>query len=235
VLSFDAGEVPAPGTVKFFVESSCGLTPSSATCQPTTTDLVPDVVACELTAATATVSLAVPPGVTCKGGVILENKGAAGVTARVSVLARRSGTLLGGVSYLLRNAPATGPDRDGDGVIDDADNCVGVANAGQADPTGAGIGSACPIEPLLTCVEDVGDGVLRAHFGYVNNDTVLKSLDIGKFNLFTPSPADRRQVSAFLPGLHQDAFSVIFSGTLTWNLNGVTVMASSSSPPCSGD
>src|SRR3954453_13066829 len=40
-------------------------------------------------------------------------------------------------------APAAAPDRDGDGVPDATDNCANVANAGQQDGNGNGLGTAC--------------------------------------------------------------------------------------------
>jgi uncharacterized protein DUF4394/Calx-beta domain-containing protein/hemolysin type calcium-binding protein/thrombospondin type 3 repeat protein len=40
-------------------------------------------------------------------------------------------------------APTAPPDRDGDGVADSTDNCPNVANAGQADGNGNGLGTVC--------------------------------------------------------------------------------------------
>lgn len=40
-------------------------------------------------------------------------------------------------------------DSDNDGVSNDADNCLTIANADQADDNGDGIGNACTLEPLL--------------------------------------------------------------------------------------
>ena len=76
-----------------------------------------------------------------------------------------------GGSYLTRRHPANGDnasciepdfpagsetpgdDADGDGVVDDLDNCVNVANADQADHDGDGLGDACDDDAD-------GDGVL---------------------------------------------------------------------------
>jgi hypothetical protein len=51
--------------------------------------------------------------------------------------------------------PLIEPDKDGDGVADDSDNCPSVANADQANTNGAGRGDAC--DP-----DDDNDGVLDA-------------------------------------------------------------------------
>ncbi len=42
-----------------------------------------------------------------------------------------------------------GPDLDGDGVCDDADNCPGVANPSQSDSDGNGTGDACDANPVF--------------------------------------------------------------------------------------
>jgi hypothetical protein len=115
-------------------------------------------------------------------------------------------------------------------VADARDNCVGIFNPTQDDPTGAGIGSSCPIVPSIDCV-DFTNGI--AFFGYHNNDNILRSLDVGKFNAFSPAPADRAQPSAFAAGVQVKAFQVPFSGTpLIWTLNGQSVTASNGSPSC---
>ncbi|HOW72244.1 MAG TPA: thrombospondin type 3 repeat-containing protein [Phycisphaerae bacterium] len=38
-------------------------------------------------------------------------------------------------------------DQDGDGIADSRDNCLSVANAGQADADGDGVGDACDVCP----------------------------------------------------------------------------------------
>ncbi len=55
---------------------------------------------------------------------------------------------------------SSGPDGDGDGVTDDVDNCPEVANAGQADNDGDGVGNVCdafPTNPQEWADSD-GDG-----------------------------------------------------------------------------
>jgi hypothetical protein len=229
----DGTGVPPGGYVKFYLDSACGIPASGNGCVPSTTDMISDVVVCDLIASSATLPLAIPPGTACQGGVLFQNLDDHGVTARVDMLARREGKLLGGASFYLRSAPTTGPDSDGDGVIDARDNCIGVANPDQADAVGAGIGSACPIVPLLTYVEDADrEGYYcTAHFGYRNGDTVVRTVDAGKFNKFTTGRGDRGQPSAFKPGQQDDVFTVDFDmeSTLTWRLNGIEVTAAAGS------
>lgn len=60
-------------------------------------------------------------------------------------------------------------DSDGDGILDDADNCPAVANADQQDTDADGLGDACDAEPY----EDVDGpcpcaGDWRNHGKYVS-------------------------------------------------------------------
>ena len=65
-------------------------------------------------------------------------------------------TLAGDQSAVLLDACATAPaDADADGVVDDADNCLEVANPAQRDTNGDGFGNLC--DPDLN-----GDGVVNA-------------------------------------------------------------------------
>jgi Thrombospondin type 3 repeat len=52
-------------------------------------------------------------------------------------------------------------DGDGDGVLDDADNCAGTANPDQADHDGDGIGSACDEVELPSSAEECKAGGWR--------------------------------------------------------------------------
>jgi dienelactone hydrolase len=56
----------------------------------------------------------------------------------------------------VRARGCTDPDRDGDGVLNDVDNCPDVANADQADSDDDGIGDAC--DPVTTVPIDVRPG-----------------------------------------------------------------------------
>ena len=59
------------------------------------------------------------------------------------------------VIYQAQGPP---PDTDGDGIIDEEDNCPEVANAGQEDGDGDGVGDACD-----DCAVGVYDGICVTH------------------------------------------------------------------------
>jgi hypothetical protein len=74
--------------------------------------------------------------------------------------------------------------------------------------------------PTLQCVTDNGDGTYTAHFGYINYSseavTISVEEDLSK-NMFTSVPKDRGRPSVFLPGVHENVFSVVFDGAkITW-------------------
>ena len=95
--------------------------------------------------------------------------------------------------------------------------------------------------PTLQCVTNNGDGTYTAYFGYVNtsSSTVIILVDpIFSKNMFTSNPKNRGQPTVFLPGTHDNVFSVVFDGnTITWMIKEdqaarQQVDASSSSPAC---
>lgn len=124
------------------------------------------------------------------------------------------------------------PDRDLDGVLDPEDNCPTIANAGQEDGNGDGIGDACPIRPVLECVRRTGLLNFTAVFGYDNAESVPRTLEVGfPFNFFVPG-IDRGQPSTFAPGRQERVFEVPGSVILAWFLDGSHVFATPFSPRC---
>ncbi len=98
-----------------------------------------------------------------------------------------------------------------------------------------------PIVPRLDCVEDLGDGSLRAHFGYSSENGLTVKVPHGARNRF-PKDADQARPSAFAWGDNGYDFSVDFTPgvTLTWKLSppgGPTtiVTADASAPRCDTD
>ncbi len=88
-----------------------------------------------------------------------------------------------------------------------------------------------PVRPILECVEHLGGGAYRAHFGYLNENAVEVTIPVGSDNRFTPSPQDRGQPTLFSPGrtpyYPNAAFQVDFDGNpLVWTLDGRTSTAS---------
>ncbi|MFK8015047.1 MAG: hypothetical protein AB8G17_06370 [Gammaproteobacteria bacterium] len=114
---------------------------------------------------------------------------------------------LGGVSFWFRSATLgvsgdfiirstvdnlTAADTDGDGIADEADNCVDVANPAQLDTNNDGYGNQCDADLNDDCVVNAADlGLLRAGFfltaddpGWnpdadLNGDLVINVVDLG--------------------------------------------------------
>lgn len=100
---------------------------------------------------------------------------------------------------------------------------------------------AAPIEVSVSCVYQLDADSYRAYFGYTNpNGTV--SIPVGaegiNRNFFSGAVVDQGQVTEFLAGPRNGAFSVEFDGSdLTWNVEfqgkGLrSVTASAASPAC---
>ncbi|MFK8015477.1 MAG: proprotein convertase P-domain-containing protein [Gammaproteobacteria bacterium] len=88
--------------------------------------------------------------------------------------------------WCLLPQTAGGPDSDGDGVEDAADNCTLVPNADQRDTNGDGFGNACDADLNNDGVINVADlGLLRAVFftadadADLNGDGVVNVADLG--------------------------------------------------------
>jgi uncharacterized repeat protein (TIGR01451 family) len=88
------------------------------------------------------------------------------------------------------------------------------------------------VSPVLECVDQLSDGLLRAHFGYLNRGSSTVGVPVGPRNAFTPAPENRGQPVRFRPGRAPDVFQVEFRGTLVWTLTGRTSTASAGSKRC---
>ena len=126
-----------------------------------------------------------------------------------------------------------------------------VASAAVLGPAAiASPAVAAPPAPFVTCVAPdpaVANGLV-AYWGYSNTDPEVTWTVPGagaQRNRFTTAPADRGQPTTFptnapgVPGYGdtatQIAVSTAFTGNLTWQLDGKTAQASSSSPACGFD
>ncbi|MBN1540956.1 T9SS type A sorting domain-containing protein [candidate division KSB1 bacterium] len=71
-----------------------------------------------------------------------------------------------------------------------------------------------PIEPLLLCVANLGDGTLRAQFGFFNPNSDTVRIPIGQSNLIFPSQYNGSQPTEFPPSNQPATFAqkVIGSG-----------------------
>ena len=76
------------------------------------------------------------------------------------------------------------------------------------------------ITPVVNCVSfDESKGVYIAHFGYINESDEKIIISAGKENKLTPNKY-KGQITEFLPGAHNFAFSIEFNGSdLTWHID----------------
>lgn len=84
---------------------------------------------------------------------------------------------------------------------------------------------------------NLGNGTVRASFGYINRHNTPVTLPIGDRNYFSPGVQDRGQPTSFQPGNHQDVFSVLLpeNGTsIAWHLMNTTVGAGQVPPVQAG-
>ncbi len=152
-LSTPAGFVPLydPGP---WTPPSRGWLPDSGS---PVVDLAATLEASGLDPATTTFSFALKKG----GGAVLlgpANTYRLEGTEGRFLLAHNDGSLSAGDADA--NEPVVlcwGPDHDGDGVVDAADNCPDVPNADQDDADLDGIGDACAPTPAAQCLAPPGD------------------------------------------------------------------------------
>ncbi len=94
--------------------------------------------------------------------------------------------------HLVDTAPPTEPDLDGDGITNDADNCIERANPSQRDDDGDGFGDACDADLSNDCTVNATDlGLFRQAFfstpaspnwspaADFNDDDVVNAIDLG--------------------------------------------------------
>jgi hypothetical protein len=89
--------------------------------------------------------------------------------------------------------------------------------------------------PILECVfQDPGTHQWNSLWGYNNTSGSVETLAIGSSNNFSPGAQNQGQPTAFQPGQNDNVFVVTWSGatSLTWNLNGQSVSATTSSTKC---
>lgn len=88
------------------------------------------------------------------------------------------------------------PDSDGDGVLDDTDNCLAIYNAAQQDTDGDGHGNACDADLNNDCNTNAIDlGLFKAVFftndsdADMNSDGVVNAVDLGALkSMFFSAP-----------------------------------------------
>jgi predicted actin-binding protein len=96
--------------------------------------------------------------------------------------------------------------------------------------------AAQKVFPFANCTTfDATDNVVTAVFSYYSSYDDPVEEDIGSDNYFTPSPPDQGQTTLFFPGANFDAFEVSFASiatpSISWNLNGFTSTADTSTVP----
>ncbi|MEP0861785.1 MAG: hypothetical protein HRF52_10155 [Ignavibacterium sp.] len=87
--------------------------------------------------------------------------------------------------------------------------------------------------PTFQCIRHNPDKSYTAYFGYNNYNSSAVFISTGTNNRFSPSPEYRGQLNIFLPGNHQNVFSVNFNGdNLSWNLAGQSITVNKNSTAC---
>jgi gliding motility-associated-like protein len=79
-----------------------------------------------------------------------------------------------------------------------------------------------PVEPILSCVQDNGNGTLTAHFGYINDNKKAITIQSGKDNALSVIPLQGQVIEQFEPGRYEKVFTVVIASnsSLTWSLTG---------------
>lgn len=123
-------------------------------------------------------------------------------------------------------------DDDADGIINIKDNCIPLWNPHQEDSDMDGVGDACAVQAYVNCVIPRTNGY-SAVWDY-DNPLAYRTLPLGRRNHFEELPSDQGQPLEFEAGYVERAFRSHFDVSSTWNLEGTSVTADTSSPLCSG-
>jgi hypothetical protein len=95
------------------------------------------------------------------------------------------------------------------------------------------------LRPVVDCMDDLGGGNYRAHFGYENTTGRTREVRVGLLNFFVPQPRDQGQPTTFLVGEHQDVFTVDFAvgdgwDRVAWWLSAHRALVTANTPLCDG-
>jgi hypothetical protein len=121
----------------------------------------------------------------------------------------------------------------GTGNNDDATTMAQIADKVAAFQMDAAKKHRPTVIPLIECIDNLGNGKFRAHFGYNNPSTKVIHADAGgDANFFFPGSPDRDQPDEFEPGIHHDVFTVDFKRPIVWLLQQDFAVATSASPLC---
>ena len=107
-----------------------------------------------------------------------------------------SGHLFAGLLFALVSAPALAVDQDGDGIDDNLDNCITVANPLQQDTDGDGIGNICDADFNNDGIVGPADlSLFKANYGStsspdqdLNSDGIVAPADLSLFKSYYGKP-----------------------------------------------
>jgi hypothetical protein len=125
------------------------------------------------------------------------------------------------------------------GVYARAATEAGWANACISDPAACDTADHAlpPIVPELHCVDALGNGDYRAHFGYTSHAALALALAPGLHNRVVGSAPGALPPTVFASGTNADAFTTTFRAATAWWLIGPdgrlrVAVASFASPRC---
>jgi hypothetical protein len=129
-------------------------------------------------------------------------------------------------------------DDDGDGVVNLKDNCPSIQNPLQEDTDDDRIGNACHVAPVAVCVLERSETEREAVLGY-DNPLSFRGIPQGTKNALSYNGQqlwETAQPTELGQGAQLDAFRypLGWGDTLSWTLDGETVVVDDTTPSCSG-